>query len=54
MCELEVAAIAEHKHLPDIAAALAAYLLKQAGGAEARVVNLIPHAWCRRAQYARA
>jgi hypothetical protein len=38
MCGLdadEVAAIAEHEHLPDIAApALAAYLLKQAGGAE--------------------
>jgi hypothetical protein len=38
MCGLdadEVAAIAEHEHLPGIAAAaLAAYLLKQAGGAE--------------------
>ena len=38
MCGLdadEVAAIAEHEHLPGIAAAaLAAYLLKQVGGAE--------------------
>ena len=38
MCGLdadEVAAISEHEHLPNIAAAaLAAYLLKQAGGAE--------------------
>ena len=38
MCGLdadEVAAISEHEHLPNIAAAaLAAYLLKQAGGPE--------------------
>jgi hypothetical protein len=37
MCGLEadeVAVTAEHEHLPDIVAALGAYLLKRAGGAE--------------------